>query len=91
MSDWLARAKAIGLRTSSGKQTCPQCSHTRRNKLERCLSVTLTTDAHGKIELDLAPGTYRLTEDNELTLALKHLHHRIVAPPRAAAAKPCAG
>src|SRR5687768_4746869 len=26
--------------TKPGKQLCPECSHTRRNKRERCLSVT---------------------------------------------------
>ena len=31
--------------TKSGKQTCPQCSATRKNKTEPCLSVTYTDDA----------------------------------------------
>ena len=29
----------------SGKQTCPQCSHNRKNKTEPCLSVTYTDTA----------------------------------------------
>ncbi|WP_078615254.1 glycosyltransferase [Streptomyces sp. NRRL S-475] len=43
-------------------------------------------DARRSGRLPPAEGVYdtkALTEDNELTLALKHLHHRIVAPPRA--------
>ncbi len=28
----------------SGKQTCPQCSETRKNKLDKCLSVTYSDD-----------------------------------------------
>lgn len=31
--------------TKSGKQTCPNCSHLRKNKSEPCLSVTYTDDA----------------------------------------------
>ena len=31
--------------TKSGKQTCPNCSHTRKNNTEPCLSVTYTDDA----------------------------------------------
>lgn len=31
--------------TRSGKQTCPQCSNTRKNKTEPCLSVTFTDAA----------------------------------------------
>ncbi|MGW6647167.1 glycosyltransferase family 2 protein [Streptomyces iakyrus] len=43
-------------------------------------------DARRSGRLPPADGVYdtkALTEDNELTLALKHLHHRIVAPTRA--------
>ena len=31
--------------TRSGKQTCPQCSHLRKNKTDPCLSVTYTDEA----------------------------------------------
>lgn len=31
--------------TKTGKQTCPQCSHTRKNKTDPCLSVTYTDTA----------------------------------------------
>lgn len=31
--------------TKSGKQTCPQCSHLRKNKSDPCLSVTYTDEA----------------------------------------------
>ena len=31
--------------TKSGKQTCPQCSHTRKNKSDPCLSVTYSDEA----------------------------------------------
>ena len=31
--------------TKSGKQTCPQCSHTRKNKSDPCLSVTFADEA----------------------------------------------
>lgn len=31
--------------TRSGKQTCPQCSHLRKNKSDPCLSVTYTDEA----------------------------------------------
>lgn len=31
--------------TKSGKQTCPQCSASRKNKTDPCLSVTFTDDA----------------------------------------------
>lgn len=31
--------------TKSGKQICPNCSHTRKNKTEPCLSVTYTDNA----------------------------------------------
>ena len=43
-------------------------------------------EARKSSRLPAAEGVYdtkALTEDNELTLALKHLHHRIVAPTRA--------
>lgn len=31
--------------TRNGKQTCPQCSHLRKNKTDPCLSVTYTDEA----------------------------------------------
>ena len=31
-------------RKHSGKYLCPECSHTRKNKHDRCLSVTIKTE-----------------------------------------------
>lgn len=40
------KLKKLGITlTKSGKQTCPNCSHTRKNKDDKCLSVTYTDSA----------------------------------------------
>ena len=41
------RERGINLKSYSvgdHKTTCPECSHTRRNKTDRCLSVTIESD-----------------------------------------------
>lgn len=40
------KLRELGIKlTRSGKQTCPNCSHTRKNKSDPCLSVTYTDNA----------------------------------------------
>ena len=40
------KLRELGIKlTKSGKQTCPKCSHKRKNKSDPCLSVTFTDDA----------------------------------------------
>jgi len=39
--EYRLKLEELGIKlTKSGKQTCPQCSHTRKNKTDPCLSVT---------------------------------------------------
>lgn len=44
--DYFNKMRELGItRTISGKQICPQCSHTRKKKTDPCLSVSFTDEA----------------------------------------------
>lgn len=44
MENWRENLHKLGINASrSGKYTCPDCSHTRRDKKDKCLSVTFDT------------------------------------------------
>ena len=44
--EWQSKLQEIGITlTKSGKQICPQCSATRKNKTDKCLSVTFDKEA----------------------------------------------
>ena len=46
MVDWQDKLKDLGITLNkSGRQTCPQCSASRKNNTEKCLTVTFDKDA----------------------------------------------
>jgi hypothetical protein len=41
----------VGNRTGTFRTLCPQCSHTRKNKRDRCLSVSVQSRRHKTLQL----------------------------------------
>lgn len=80
MADLRVELPALGIRPASydagnHKTLCPQCSHTRKNKRDPCLSLTIGPASTARGQIEDGEAVYRC-HNCELSGAVRHRQHQ---------------